>query len=425
MRRPKRYFVIVSSIMCCILLFTMCINDQEQKPDYTVKPYDEQTSENSEAKRVHYNDFVGADMCKKCHAEAFNSHAQTSHFLTSSNANEKNIKGSFKNGKNTFTYNNDLYVAMEKRDSGLCQVVYYKGEEKIALKFGLAIGSGTKGQSYARWEENKLFQLPLTYYTIAGKWANSPGFPNKVQYERPITARCIECHATYADVFSSAGSAAEQFNEKTIITGITCEKCHGPGAQHVKFYTENPGEKGGKYIVNPGKLSRQQQLDLCALCHGGRLENKQPAFSYVAGDTLSHFFNTDGLNKTGRNYVSVDVHGNQFGLMSASKCFLKSNMTCNSCHSAHANERGKTQLFSSRCQTCHTGEHKVVPGMNAVPASIIRSNCIDCHMALEPSHMIVLFTSGMESPKAASFRSHFISVYPKETQKFIDSLKKR
>ena len=424
MRRPRRYLVIVCSIACCILFFTMCMNNQEEKAT-TRKLDTEQAPENTIVKKIHYNDFAGSDMCKKCHAEAFKSHSQTSHFLTSATATEKNIKGSFRKGKNTFTYNNDLYVAMEKRDSGLCQVVYYKGEEKIALKFGLVIGSGTKGQSFARWQENKLFQLPLTYYTIAGKWANSPGFPNKVQFERPITARCMECHATYADVFSTAGSDAEQFNKKTIITGITCEKCHGPGAQHVKFYTENPDETGGKYIVNPAKLSRQQKLDLCALCHGGRLENKQPAFTYVAGDTLSRFFNTAQLNKTGRDYASVDVHGNQFGLMSASKCFLKSDMTCNSCHDAHANERGRTALFSSRCQSCHTGGHKEIPGMKAMPASVIKTNCIDCHMALEPSHMIVLFTSGMEAPKAASFRSHFISVYPKETQKFIDSLKKR
>lgn len=401
----------------------MCMNEQKEKTD---SPQITSTQHSPEftAKKVAYTEFAGSNKCKTCHTEAFKNHAQTSHFSTSAEATEKTIRGSFKKGLNTFMYNPDLLVAMEKRDSGLCQVVYYKGEEKIALKFGLTIGSGTKGQSYARWEDNKLFQLPLTYYTIAGKWANSPGFPNKVQFERPITARCMECHATYADVFSTAGSDAEQFNPKTIITGITCEKCHGPGAQHVKFYAEHPQEKGARFIVNPAKLTRQQKLDLCALCHGGRLENKQPAFTYTVGDSLSDFFNTDGLNKTGRSYVSVDVHGNQFGLMSASKCFLNSAMTCNSCHSAHENERGKTALFSSRCQSCHTGEHKEVPEMKAVSASIIRSNCIDCHMAVEPSRTIV-FTSGMEAPVPASFRSHFISVYPKETQKFIDSLKKR
>jgi hypothetical protein len=375
-------------------------------------------------RRVSFREFAGEQMCKKCHAAEFKNHVQTSHFSTSSNATEKNIKGSFKKGKNTFIYNDDLYMVMEKRDSGLCQVVYYKGEEKIALKFGLVLGSGTKGQSFARWQGNMLFQLPLTYYTIAGRWANSPGFPNKVQFERPITSRCIECHATYADVFSTAESELEQFNHQTVITGITCEKCHGPGAKHVQFYTENPNETGGRYIVNPAELSRQQKLDLCALCHGGRLENKQPAFTYVAGDTLSKFFNTDQLTKTGRSYVSVDVHGNQFGLMSASKCFLKSDMTCNTCHDAHANERGNAKLFSSRCQTCHSGEHKAIPQLASVPVAVVKGNCIDCHMAVEPSRSIVLFTSGMESPKAASFRSHFISVYPKETQKFVDSLKK-
>jgi hypothetical protein len=57
-----------------------------------------------------------------------------------------------------------------------------------------------------------------------------------------------------------------------------------------------------------------------------------------------------------------------------------------------------------------------------IPKNVINTNCIDCHMASESSHAIVLFTSGMEAPKAATFRSHLIKVYPKETEKFIGRL---
>ena len=410
--------------MCCIAGFTMCMNEGEKKTKGTLNGNNEQQPGNAAIEKVYYQDFAGSGKCQKCHADIYKDHIHTSHFSTSAEALKKNIKGSFKKGENIFTYNPDLYVAMEKRDTGLYQVVYYKGEEKIALQFGLTIGSGTKGQSFIRWQGDKLFQLPLTYYSIAGRWANSPGFPNKVQYERPITARCMECHTTFAEIVSPPEVEPEQFDRNKIILGVDCEKCHGPGAQHVKFFTENPNEKEGKYIINPARLTRQQNLELCALCHGGRLERKQPSFTYTSGDSLSAFFNTSSLNKTGRNYVSVDVHGNQYGLMSASKCFLKSsNMTCNTCHDTHKKERGKIALFSSRCQTCHAGDHKETPQLASVPAAVLKNNCIDCHMASEPSHNIVLFTSGMEEPKAASFRSHFISVYTDKTKKFIDSLK--
>jgi len=423
--RTSRALFIISIIAFCIMIFSMCMNETSEPEVLPKDTLPEQTTAGIK-KDIDFQDFAGSSKCQKCHADIYKDHIQTSHFSTSAQALKRNIKGSFKKGENIFTYNPDLYVAMEKRDTGLYQVVYYKGEEKIALQFGLTIGSGTKGQSFMRWQDNKLFQLPLTYYSIAGKWANSPGFPNKVQYERPITARCMECHTTYADIISPAEMEPEEFDRNRIILGVDCEKCHGSGAEHVKFYSENPNEKEGKYITNPSKLTRQQNLDLCALCHGGRLERKAPSFTYAVGDSLSVFFNTNSLNKTGRNYISVDVHGNQYGLMSASKCFLKSNtMTCNSCHDIHRNERGKTELFSTRCQTCHSGEHKKTPQLLTVPESAIKSNCIDCHMALEPSHSIVLNTSGMETPKAAAFRSHFISVYNNETKKFIDSLQGR
>lgn len=419
----KRSLIIISVLTLCAGAFTTCISDQAEKktPD-TSEP---SPAESLQPLRQTSEDFAGAGKCQKCHKDISDHYAATSHFSTSAPATEKSIKGSFNKGKNTFTYNPDLYVAMERRDSSLYQVVYYKGEEKIALRFGLTIGSGTKGQSFGRWQDNKMFQLPLTYYSIAGQWANSPGFPNKVQFERPITARCLECHASYAGVVSAPGAQIDEFDRTKIITGITCEKCHGPASNHVQFHEQHPGEKSGKFIVNPSKLTRQQRLDLCTLCHGGRLEQKTPAFAYSAGDTLSKFFNTASLSLTGRSYMSVDVHGNQYGLMSASKCFIKSDMSCNTCHDTHANERGRKELFSTRCQSCHTGEHKQTPQLASLNAKIIKSNCVDCHMAVEPSHNIVLFTSGMEAPKAASFRSHFISVYTRETQKFIDSVKKR
>jgi len=154
------------------------------------------------------------------------------------------------------------------------------------------------------------------------------------------------------------------------------------------------------------------------LCHGGRLQKKQPSFTFQAGDTLSNFFNTEQMKLPGgRDYVNVDVHGNQYGLLSASKCFIKSDMTCNTCHNVHENERGKLVAFSSRCQKCHTTSHAPIPQLKT---SEITSNCVDCHMATEPSHTIIIKTSGHEQPKLARFRSHFIGLYADETKKYIE-----
>jgi hypothetical protein len=175
--------------------------------------------------------------------------------------------------------------------------------------------------------------------------------------------------------------------------------------------------------VNPAAFTRQQKLDLCALCHGGRLQKTQPSFSYTSGDTLSNYFVVD---TTAPNPDRIDVHGNQYGLLRASKCFrMSQTLNCNTCHNTHETERGKTALFSQRCQTCHSPAHGPVCKLTKTAGPVITKNCIDCHMPLKPSRAIAVFLPGQSEPTAATIRSHYISIYPEETQKILAVLKKK
>ncbi len=367
-----------------------------------------------------YEDFAGSQQCAACHQEIFDSHLLTAHHLTGQPADKKFIKGSFEKGKNSYWYSPLIEVAMEKRDSGLFQVAYYKGEEKKAMRFDIVMGSGAKGQSFLTWRNDRLFQLPVTYFTIADKWSNSPGFPSgRVTIDRPITARCLECHTSYAETSGATALEPVAFNHDRILYGVNCEKCHGPAKKHVEFQTEHPAEVKGRYIVNPAALSRQQNLDLCALCHGGKMDKIKPSFQFIAGQNLSDFFSIDTLqHELAISTGNADVHGNQYGLLKASKCFKMSiTMTCNTCHNSHLNERGKTEIFSQRCITCHNtkADSFKTPGHKQITR--IEENCIDCHMPAQPSKAIAVFLEGEETPRASLVRSHFISIYPEETKK--------
>ncbi|MES1226379.1 MAG: hypothetical protein ABUT20_63475, partial [Bacteroidota bacterium] len=176
------------------------------------------------------------------------------------------------------------------------------------------------------------------------------------------------------------------------------------------------------FIINPASLSRQQQLDACALCHGGKLQKTKPSFEFVAGDKLSDYFTYD----TTTNPVTdnIDVHGNQYGLLRASKCFrMSETMTCNTCHNPHENERGKVEIFSQRCAGCHnTNEHGngKICKMTATLGTSINNNCIDCHMPAKASRAIAVYLPGASEPVSAYIRSHFITIYPEETKKFME-----
>ena len=369
--------------------------------------------------KSNYNAYAGTAKCANCHRNIYDEYIRTSHFQTSQIANENNVKGSFEPGTNRYFYNPLLYVEMEKKNENLFQTVYFKGVPKKSEHFDITIGASIKGQSYMFWKTNKLFQMPITYFSFARQWVNSPGYPNKVQFNRPITSRCLECHATYAELITTPHSETEEFDRNRLLLGIGCEKCHGPSFKHVLYEEHHLNDKGGKFVINPKIFSRQQNLDLCALCHGGRLEKSRPSFSFISGDKLPDFFKIDTSKINPAEISNIDVHGNQYGLLRASKCFmLTETLNCNTCHKPHENERGNIALFSQRCMQCHNKEHGIFCTLKTTKTDLL-SNCIDCHMPVQPSKAIVLFSSGNDIPKAASFRSHFISIYKAQTEIFL------
>lgn len=407
-RRLQNTTVVIAGMLLSVFLLTKCIDKEDKKKE--------------EKKPVAAEDFAGSASCANCHKAIYDTHIHTPHFNTSSPASEKNILGSFLEGKNLFNYDSGMAVKMEKRDSGLYQVGYYFGEEKIVQRFDIVVGSGAKGQTYLYRYGNYLVQLPVSFFTAANQWANSPQYPTfPVLFNRPITSRCLECHTTYARKISPPANKLEQFDSTSFIYGIDCEKCHGPAAKHVEFQTQNPKATNAKFIINPASFTREQKLDLCALCHGGPLKKTTQSFTFTAGDRLTDFFKMD---TTVVNPDSIDVHGNQYGLLRSSKCFRMSNMTCTTCHNPHQNERGKDELFSQKCATCHTAGHDPVCKLTSTMGTEINNNCINCHMPKLKSHSITELVKGEKEPTAAVIRSHYIAIYPAETKAYIDNLRK-
>jgi hypothetical protein len=142
-------------------------------------------------------------------------------------------------------------------------------------------------------------------------------------------------------------------------------------------------------------------MDACGQCHAGLGEPIIPSFSYVAGKRLSDYLafpsNSEG--------ATVDVHGNQVALLSRSKCFRNSQMTCISCHNVHQQQRDVTAL-SGKCMTCHQEQSC---GLFPTRGHALAGKCVDCHMPLQPSNLIV---SALEGKKErAMVRSHWIKVY--------------
>ncbi|WP_188934846.1 multiheme c-type cytochrome [Puia dinghuensis] len=363
--------------------------------------------------------FAGSQNCVRCHRDIYEQHLQSFHHLTSAPANRQTLKGDF-DSANKFYFNDHLLVAAEKKQDSFYQTAYSYGVPKLSRPFNIVVGSGKRGQTSIYWFQNYLFQLPLTYFTETNEWTISPGYSRKVDFNRSITSRCLECHSTYFQETTNKDSKADEFSKTNFILGVECEKCHGPGLEHIAFHEKNPGGKSGHAIFNPAKGSRRQSLDLCRLCHGGALSKSRPSFSFQPGDKLFDFFQQD----TAKPVSEIDVHGNQYGMLAASKCFKNSEMTCLSCHDGHKNESMQAAQFYVKCETCHkSASHNTCKLTSTVSQDFLKTNCINCHMPEEASKAIMVIRKDESIPTSAHMLSHYIAVY-KDISNQILSVKK-
>jgi hypothetical protein len=365
--------------------------------------------------------YAGSSVCIGCHKTIYEGFIKTSHNITSRPASAGFIKGRFDSGHNFFRYNKFMDVAMEKNQEGFFQTSYINGEPSHREQMDVVIGSGKNGQTYLYWRDDILYQLPVSYHSGTQSWCNSPGYPPGLpRFDRVITGRCLECHGSYAAV-EDVGNNINYIERNSVVYGVDCERCHGPAAEHVKFHTIHPEEKTGKHILTQQQLSRQQKLDLCALCHSGIREAIKPTFSYKAGDRLEDFslpgYDVDSA-------AVLDVHGNQSGLLTSSKCFkVSQQMTCSSCHDLHNKEVNQPALFSQRCINCHSSPTHKQCSLKEKSGIRLEDNCIDCHMPMLPSKAIFLQVADRSKSTADFIRTHRITIYPDATAEFIRNLK--
>ena len=354
--------------------------------------------------------FAGDASCATCHREQAAHYDETAHHLTSQWPSAHSIAGKFNVGSNTLhTALPDLtYVMSEDHGKYLeSAVMQNSGAAPItyAEPIDIVIGAGRKGQTYLFWRDDRLFELPVSYWTQSSQWTYSPGYQDgTINFDRAIVPRCLECHASY---FQSLSPPENRFNKSSLILGITCERCHGPGQKHVALYSNGGAVPTGvsKAIVNPAKLPRERQLDLCSLCHAGSVKPLAPAMTFRVGDSIDKFLK---IPDPGPNVV-VDVHGNQVELLRRSRCFRSSQMTCSTCHNTHAPQQ-EAAAYSTACLSCHKAQQC---GKFKTLGAQIAKNCVDCHMPLQKSEVLFSELNGEELQPLV--RNHQIAIYPNAT----------
>lgn len=371
------------------------------------KSSQQSTIASTQTKPASHKAYVGDGACRPCHQDEVRTYAETAHHLTSRMPSKNSIAGKFTAGSNVLHTSNQYlsFVMSATKDGYFESAVEELAPSKTMShteRIDLVIGSARKGQTYLFWKGNTLFELPVTYWTELDGWINSPGFPDgSPRFDKPVVPRCLECHSSF---FEWEPPPANRFNKTSVVVGITCEKCHGPGREHVARYSAKspPGKGSTTAILNPASFPRDRQVDACALCHAGAAEAIAPPLSFVPGEAIGDYLYIPFSSKD----APADVHGNQVQLLKSSRCFRASEMTCTTCHEVHKPQRDAA-AFSEHCLSCHKAE---ACGKYPEVGKTIATKCVDCHMPLQESETLVSDTNGRKlKPRV---RNHRIGIYP-------------
>ncbi len=139
-----------------------------------------------------------------------------------------------------------------------------------------------------------------------------------------------------------------------MIPNVGCERCHGPGRQHVEAAERHADSAALAMPFGAGQSTPVDEMRMCGSCH------RLPGM---------------GDRRPGRRDNPVLVRFQPVGLMQ-SACYRKSpgTLSCTTCHDPHARTSTDTPAYEAVCLSCHQGP-------NRTPCPVAPANgCVGCHM---------------------------------------------
>ncbi|HEV3449075.1 MAG TPA: tetratricopeptide repeat protein [Gemmataceae bacterium] len=364
----------------------------------------------------HNPGYVGPRACAPCHAKRVAEFQTTRHFLACRLAHADSMPPGFAPGQGRYTTRNPaLRFDMAQADGNFTVTAVRstaQGDQRTTAPIGLIYGSaGAADEIYFTWHGNGLYELPIAWLHPQRRWAEQPLDPQGAgDFTRTTTPRCLECHNTW---FEHVPGTENQYQANDAILGVTCEKCHGPGRDHVAYHQAHPTAESGHAIVHPGHLARARQMDVCAQCHSNAPKLRGPAFSYRPGERLEQYFRTNVNTRREEDHVA-----NQVSYLRQSKCFQKHDgLTCTTCHNPHRSSvPGNASAVQRACLKCHKPAD--CAEQERVPAAV-RSNCVGCHMPRFTRIQVFFHTEDEQYLPPIRPHEHRIAVYPMARQEVL------
>src|SRR5262245_38970099 len=304
--------------------------------------------------------YLGNAVCAECHVQTETQHltpmAQALERAGESRILRANQKLNFQSGKY-------LYTISHEGDRSVYKVT--DGNNSITTPLLYAFGQGKAGQTYAFELNGKFYESRVSFYNGINGLDYTVGAPREPAKTLEEAAGRLMDSADVKDCFSchSTGAVSEsKLQLDKLMTGVTCEGCHGSGEKHValmKSLTSSPKPED-KQIIQPGHFDAEGVTQFCGACHR----------------TWTHvqLMRVQGV---------ANVRFQPYRIFN-SKCydFDDKRISCTACHNPHEELRKVAAYYDAKCTACHQTRGEPVKADKRGPACKAGKlrDCASCHM---------------------------------------------
>ena len=320
----------------------------------------------------HESDYAGSETCRPCHLEIYRRQIDGNHARSLRPAAEAPQLTARLPIDREDRVGGAVLTLRKNSGGGGIEIHAKKGEDEMSAVLAWAFGSGVKGITpIGRTRDGQLFESRLTWYEslggidfTTGASQYDPGNARESlgrRLTRRQVAECFGCHTTGYDKERQAPARGEM--------GVGCERCHGPGQEHIRGAAS--GRPPGQDIFHAGRLKGFAQAQMCGVCHGA----PPPDNDFAA------------LQQLETTLHSVRFPSQRIVL---SRCFNESfgELSCTTCHDPHVNVADEAAGRDRSCLSCH----RAAAREEASVCPVGTAECSDCHMPKERVMRHSLFT---------------------------------
>jgi predicted CXXCH cytochrome family protein len=304
-------------------------------------------------------------------------------------ASGSSVKGDFTLG--TVILRNSPYKLSQRDGSWYITESYLTGKPQ-EHRVDYTLGNRRVQHYLTTLPSGRIIVLPPSWDVLRKQWFHNfdIGDPDETSdvMVQVWNKNCFSCHVSQQE--KNFNPESNQYKTAWLDFGTNCERCHGPGSEHVAHYSAARKPAGpARDIVMQTRLDPARNTEVCAQCHSFR---DIYAPGYTAGaDYYDHFLPileaSQPVDKDPAYWPDGRTRrfsNDAFGLWQ-SECYLKGKAVCTTCHtSAHETEIERNPQLrpdaNALCTQCHVEIGKEAARHSHHAEKSAGNSCVECHM---------------------------------------------